>query len=40
MLLTTAASQEIKLCKEVQGMHTPVIEQFQLPPVDHVITPD
>ena len=38
MLPTTVASQAIKLCKEVQGVHTPVIQQYQLLPVDHVIT--
>jgi len=29
-----------KLCKELQGVHMPVIEQYQLLPVDHVITPE
>jgi hypothetical protein len=40
MLPTAAASQDIKLCKEVQGVHIPVIRQYQLLPVDHVITPE
>jgi hypothetical protein len=40
MLPTTAASQAIKLCKELQGVHMPVIEQYQLLPVNHVITPE
>jgi hypothetical protein len=40
VLPTTAASQAIKLCKEVQGVHTPVIQQYQLLPFDHVITPE
>jgi hypothetical protein len=40
MLPTTAASQAIKLCKEVLGVHMPVIQQYELLPVDHVITPE
>jgi hypothetical protein len=40
MLPTAVASQAIKLCKEVQGVHMPVIEQYQLLPVNHVITPE
>jgi hypothetical protein len=40
MLPITAASQAIKLCKEVKGIHTPVIQQHQLLPVNHVITPE
>jgi hypothetical protein len=40
MLPITAASQAIKLCKEVQWIHKPVTEQYQLLSVDHVITPE
>jgi hypothetical protein len=40
MLPTKAASQAIKLCKEVQGVHMPVVQQYQLLPVDHVFTPE
>jgi hypothetical protein len=40
MLPATTASQAIKLCKEVQWVHTPVIQQYQLLPFDHVTTPE